>query len=54
MKPRANSEAAVIWRREPYKLPSQISVKIVAGMVIIKVGKEKTSAENGFIPLRNI
>src|SRR5271169_4237166 len=38
----------------PYKLPSQIKVMIVAGMVIVSVGKENSSDENGFIPLTNM
>ena len=48
------SDAALIRKCDPYKLPSQISVMMVAGIVIISVGNENTNAENGFMPLRNI
>ncbi len=54
MKPSAKREAEVIRNREPYRLPSQIRVMIVAGIVITSVGKENTSDENGFIPLTNM
>jgi hypothetical protein len=39
-KPRANREAEVIWIFAPYRLPSQIKVMMVAGIVIVRVGKE--------------
>jgi len=54
MNPRQNSDALLMRRFDPYRLPSQIKVMIVAGIVIIRVGNEKTRAENGFMPLRNM
>ena len=54
MKPRANSDAAVIRIFAPYRLPSQIKVMMVAGIVMIKVGNENISEEKGFIPLTNM
>ena len=36
------------------RLPSQISVSTVAGIVIVSVGKENASEDIGFIPLRNM
>ena len=53
-KPSANSEAAVMRSFDPYRLPSQIRVRMVAGMVITSVGKENINEENGFIPLINM
>jgi hypothetical protein len=53
-KPRAKRDAEVICMFAPYRLPSQIRVMIVAGMVIVSVGKENKSEEKGFIPLTNM
>ena len=54
MNPKANRDAELIRNFDPYKLPIQMRVKIVAGIVMMRVGNEKTKAENGFIPLTNI
>src|ERR1700692_335554 len=48
MKPSANRDAELIRSLDPYRLPIQISTRIVDGMVIISVGNEKASDENGF------
>src|ERR1700733_13760218 len=54
MKPSANSDAELIRSFEPYRLPTHMSTTIVEGIVIIKVGKENASDENGFMPLTNM
>src|SRR5580698_3918564 len=52
--PSAKSDAELICMFAPYRLPIQIRVMIVAGMVIVRVGNENRSDENGFIPLTNM
>src|SRR5256885_16970062 len=54
MNPSANSDAALMRMFAPYRLPNHISVMIVAGIVIVSVGKENNKEENGFIPLTNM
>jgi len=54
MKPSANREAVLMRNLEPYRLPNQIRTMIVAGIVMISVGKENASEEIGFIPLTNM
>ena len=52
--PSAKSEAVLMRNLEPYRLPIHINTIIVAGIVIMSVGKENASDENGFIPLTNM
>src|ERR1700676_2704414 len=54
IKPSANRDAELIRNLEPYRLPIQIRTRMVDGMVIISVGKENASEENGFMPLTNM
>ena len=39
---------------QPYRLPIQIKVRMVEGIVITSVGKENINDESGFIPLTNM
>src|SRR5882762_2807688 len=54
MNPSAKSDAELIRMFAPLRLPSQIRVMIVAGIVMVSVGNEKSSDENGFMPLTNM
>src|SRR5436853_7262249 len=54
MNPSAKSDAALMRMFAPYRLPNHISVMIVAGIVIVSVGKENNNEENGFMPLTNM
>ena len=53
-KPKQNSEAVLNLNLAPYTEPTHIRTATVEGIVIISVGTENRSAENGFSPLTNI
>ena len=52
--PSTNNDAELMRNREPYRMPIHIKTMMVAGMVMISVGKENASDEKGFIPLTNM
>ena len=54
MKPRQNSAGVCKRSLAPYTVPIHKRVAMVDGIVMIRVGTENSSAENGFIPLRNM
>src|SRR6266446_5789905 len=54
MKPSAKSIAVLSCARAFHSVPSQLSSRIVAGNPSEEASSEKTSGENGFMPLENI